>query len=765
MVPALGRLSWTGSGAAATHEGLRGAAANGLESKRKENHCMQRRPSFGPTATRLNAHSFIAVLSFLSALSPARLGVAAADPAPSVLESGFENGLRDWSHQGEADFAAVTDQPHEGRQCAQLAVRAGVELHWQQLYREFGPVRYGDAFQVTLWVRSQGVADGTGAYAALQFLDAGGQRIGIEHSKLNLGNGAKGWQQLTIEGVAPKGTEKGRVDLILNSHATAWFDEVNVVQTGQRDEWPDLGDAERSLVVRTESVILPTFGGVGFHVFHHTHDIPQTMLDQVVVKRWREVNPSFARLNDRWDWDHEKLDKVAESLLRFRVTGTEVYMTTWGPKDTQPGEDRRAYASREIDNLEYLIREKGCTNVKWYCMTNELSLGKWGSLISDLPKFRDYHQELFDELKRRNLPVGLLATDASPLSYWHSIKWATENMDEITAVYGGHHYLNDNPLGDERFYPWFLSKLQWGVGLAKAKGKDFLLGEFGCKQDGRTVDGVKRDVCIYWDTPAEPMVAIQLCEAALAAINAGVYAMGNWTFMDFPDDYNKAYLNKWGMFKWTGSDCSTRAHYYAYGLLTKFFRGPATEFRVDCSDPYLRAAAVQHHGAKTYSVAVISRYPGEAPFSLTLESAPPTLALRKYVYDPKRVPQNPFGDLQPPVGKVEMANGRLHDRLGPNTLVVYTTAYDEDPPAPMGGVRVERTPDGKPRAGWQPSPEPDFCYYRVYRSPEAQFVPSLANQIASTVATSFIDEKTEAGAPIHYKVLAVDQSGNASPAP
>ena len=30
-----------------------------------------------------------------------------------------------------------------------------------------------------------------------------------------------------------------------------------------------------------------------------------------------------------------------------------------------------------------------------------------------------------------------------------------------------------------------------------------------------------------------------------------------------------------GLFRWSGTDFSPRPHYYAYGLLTKFFRGPA----------------------------------------------------------------------------------------------------------------------------------------------------------------------------------------------
>ena len=352
--------------------------------------------------------------------------------------------------------------------------------------------------------------------------------------------------------------------------------------------------------IYTEDIVHPNFGGLGFHVFYHIHPMSKEVFENIVGKRWREMNPSFARMTDLWDWDKTMWDKTAKQLLFFKETGTEVYMTTWNPQDTAEGQERADYAKRVVDNLEYLIREKGATNIKYYCMTNELSLNGWGKLREDLPKFKDYHRNIYEELKARNLDIELLATDASPIAWWDTIQWAVDNMDDITKIYGGHHYINDYKLEDESFYQWFLDKMKWGAGMAKGKNKNFIMGEFGSKQDGRTIDGIKRDVCIYWDTPQEPLVAIQLSEAAIAALNGGIYAMGYWTFMDFPDSYRETYINKWGTFKWTGDDFSTRAHYYAYGLLTKFFRGPATVFRVNTDDQLLRVAALQHHEKGTY---------------------------------------------------------------------------------------------------------------------------------------------------------------------
>ena len=93
------------------------------------------------------------------------------------------------------------------------------------------------------------------------------------------------------------------------------------------------------------------------------------------------------------------------------------------------------------------------------------------------------------------------------------------------------------------------------------------------------MNGTFRDVCIYFDTPQEPLVTLQLAEAVIAAMNAGVYALGYWTFMDVPDNYAPSYLNKWGLFRCSGSDRSTRAPDDGYALLTRYFRGPGRWLR------------------------------------------------------------------------------------------------------------------------------------------------------------------------------------------
>ena len=702
-----------------------------------------------------------AVTAILAALVALPLAAPAqqAELPRVILQSGFEDGLRGWHTQGEADFLVAREQAKAGDACARITVAPGAKLTWQQLYYTFGPVDPGDGFEVSFWVRTAGIAaeDGTGAYGALQFLNDANERVGIAHSKVSIGNGSTGWEKLTIHGTANDATRKARVDLILNSHGAAWFDEVSIVHTDTQQPWPDLGDAPRTVTVHADRVTQDSFAGVGFHVFDHVFPVSQEILETVVAKRWRELQATFARMNHAWNWDAQQVEYIARYLQRFKQeTQTEVYMATWGPQDATTDEARREYAKLVADTLQ-VFTDRGADNLKWFCLTNELSLGDWGVLRDDLPKFKAYHQALYDEFRARGLNIGLLATDAAPAIYWGTIEWAVEHMDEITAVYGGHDYFNDRPPDDPRFYEWFEGRLRPVVAAARGVGKDFILGEFGARQDGRTIDGQRQDRCVWFETPTEPLVALQLTDAVIACLNTGVYALAYWTYMDFPD-YNKAYCNRWGLFRHGEHGFSTRDLYYGYGLLSRFFGGPATAVAVETDDPWLRAGAVRRHSDGAWSVVVLNRYEAQVPVKLALD-VPDGTVLRKYVYDPEHVPQNACGDLQGPEGTVTVRGGQIEDRIGHNCIAVYTMQYDDSPPAPVQGLTVGTEADATVLR-WSANAEKDLCYYRVYASEEGEPSITVENQLASTIATEYRDTRP-ADARRKYRVIAVDRSGNA----
>jgi hypothetical protein len=195
-------------------------------------------------------------------------------------------------------------------------------------------------------------------------------------------------------------------------------------------------------------------------------------------------------------------------------------------------------------------------------------------------------------------------------------------------------------------------------------------------------------------------------------------------------------------------------------LLTKFFRGPSAVYALESSDPWVRVAAIQHREGKAWSVAAINRYGVEAPLTVEFPADVSTKPFRKYVYSVSQIPLHRFGDLPGPEKSVALQGSKLADTVAPLSMTIYTTAYDDQPPARVRGVEAQLLARNAARVSWAASAEKDFCYYRVHRSDKEDFKPSVENQVGSTIATEFEDEAPPAGAK--YKVVAVDQSGNAS---
>jgi hypothetical protein len=246
-------------------------------------------------------------------------------------------------------------------------------------------------------------------------------------------------------------------------------------------------------------------------------------------------------------------------------------------------------------------------------------------------------------------------------------------------------------------------------------------------------------------------------------INAGVYGCGYWTFSDFPFPANSHRTNKWGLYHWEIDNYTTKPGYYCLGLLTKFFRGPSEAFEVVSSDSLIRTAVVKNKENGSISVAVINR--NDLPTNVRIDMGALTgdKPFRKYLYDPENVPFNYFGDLQDPCGKISLKNNTISDLVPPQSLVVYTTCYDEDLPAEIRGLKIERMKEnGFERAllTWEPGTEKDLCYYRIYRSEKPDVEISPAREVGTTIASSFKDISVHNLPEYYYHVVAVDQSGN-----
>jgi len=527
-----------------------------------------------------------------------------------------------------------------------------------------------------------------------------------------------------------------------------------------------------------------TFGGVGFHNNDATmyHIIENEHFNQYICKCYRELSPGFMRTFAGFsDWTKEAMDEFADYYEKMQKwTDTPMYLTPGMGKNHFSDKAIRKYCEDVAERLNYLYNEKNVKHIRYYCFSNELSCSMYGVLRNNLPLLQKYHEELYAAFQKYNLPIGLLATDATEYKYWDTIDYAIKNMPAITEDFCVHIYEREHDIYDEGFYDFFAEKCRAVVDKSiQCFGKRVILGEVGIQKNAGQLTfnkGAVIDTCKYFaDKREEAYCGLMLTEMAFAAINSGIFALAYWSYVDHPDPYSCAYssgtdeyarkwgeaerffsttadtkYNKWGFLKWDdeSKDYGPRAHYWCIGLLAKFFRRNSKVLDIDCPDKNIRACGILNRNGSV-TVGFVNRNKMETEISLSTDLFKKDV--RVYEYDSNNVPYNKFADMQDYtkiVGKDELTY-----TLKPESVTYFTTDYivKEKP------VYAEDIVFADGIISWNAVADDNHCYYRVFTSDEKNFVPSMETQIASTVSTTLKTEETKK----YIKVLSVDRSGNA----
>ncbi len=501
--------------------------------------------------------------------------------------------------------------------------------------------------------------------------------------------------------------------------------------------------------------------------------MPEDFRDQRVLKSFAELSPTFARVYTGFaDQSREQLDRFADYYdLTFRKAGTTLYAVPCAMPQLAEELDADEYAEKVAKNLEYLIKERGCRKIRYYCLTNELMNGdRWGWFAQKdrWELFKKFNVALFHAFRRHGLDIRLLASDqsASPNpedaeNVYPMLDWIKNNMDDYVGAYCTHWYVYGRRTDDLGLWNEYNANFSKLVQLAlSCKAKRFILGEYGFHpvwgKEGVMVDDVSYHLR-QPETKEESVLA--KCEIGIAAMNQGAAACVDWSFVDYPDPFviedgdspseRAAYAagkcgfrmdvkyNKCGVFRWstTDRDYSAYEELYAMGWLVKLFRKNATVLACSFSDPMLRGGAVMNPD-RTVSVALVNRGPAKAAtvdcssWKARVDGTPSLhQPLRRYVYEAGHPPASPFNDLQPMSGTVEAKDGRFDVELPAKSITFLTTDYEDRVPPPVEGLRVA---DGK--LAWTASDDPVHRYYRVFKD---------GRQIASTVATELPVDGTE----------------------
>lgn len=521
------------------------------------------------------------------------------------------------------------------------------------------------------------------------------------------------------------------------------------------------------------------WGGFGFHNSEATmlRVMTDEFRDERVYKTFREISPTYSRVFAGFsEWPKEMMDSFADYYdATFRRVGTTIYMVPGRFPYVDADFDPKTHFEGIARNVEYLVKERKLTKLRYYTIANELSAGNtyaWFSRMGKMDLYAEYCDEMYRAFRRRGLDIGLQTTDTSGVdNARRDIAWATKTIDEITDTYCWHVYDNAHMPGEPGLYDYIYTNCLEFVRMAGRKEKRLSLGEFGFQ--GRSPvelrgagSGVMRDDGNFsFRHPDDAALgALSVLEMSLAAFNAGCVSAVKWTMFDYPDPFlrengdtpaEKARYavarysghglqiryNKCGIVRWDDEnhDYSARAELYALGYFAKLFRKGGRMLPWTSDDAKLIAAGITNPDGSA-SFAFINW--GEEKEVRVKSEHRLDKPLRIYEYDSARPPYNACNDLQPAKGVVKAGGGAFTVAMPAKAAVFLTTDYVDRVPSEIEDVEAE---DG--RLTWDACEDSEHIYYRVYKN---------GRQIRSTVATSCEIDDEDAD----YEVKSVDKWGN-----
>jgi len=532
-------------------------------------------------------------------------------------------------------------------------------------------------------------------------------------------------------------------------------------------------ERQSSSVVFTKPTMRWLWGGFGFHNSEASMTAIMTdeFLNQRVIKSFREISPTYSRVFAGFaDWTKEAMDRFADYYDEtFRKAGITLYLVPGRMPIITEDFDIKSYCENVASRLEYLIKERGCTGIRYYCATNELSVGfKYAWFSDHMDLYLELNKALQAAFLRHGLDVGLMTPDSSEFSKLPEVKWAMNNMNEQTEVYCWHYYANYWVPGDRKLYDTLTNALSALVRDAILLEKRVSLGEYGFRGNPEDPKNWKMRDDSYQpfrdrDTDYTRLAAITRVEMALSALNSGCISAVNWTFCDYPDPFLREMgdtpqekdrydvarfsgfgldirYNKCGLFKWCDEehDYASNAELYTVGYFAKLFKKGSRVLPWTSEDATLRCGGITNPDGSASFVIVNWGEEKEVNAVLPIKTDKP---LRIYEYDSANPPFNDFNDLQSPKGTVSLNEGKVSVVIPARSVTFLTSDYTDRTPSKVSGINLKNGV-----LSWSAVQDKEHVYYRVFNN---------GKQIASTVSTSLpVEGKGD------YTVISVDQWGN-----
>ena len=364
---------------------------------------------------------------------------------------------------------------------------------------------------------------------------------------------------------------------------------------------------------------------------------------------------------ENFDWGSSDMQTLYRILDHCQKNDVDVFLTLmWADVEWNaiPGINRLQSAPKSVEDfakgigslLEYLVKTRHYTCIRWLCINNEPGrCGSWwlgadGKSVSLMPSLHAVRAEL----DKRGINVPLSGPD------WTNPTWEhVENTpefdfdDKVLGALDAHNY--EGSPSTERMKAW--------ADKAHARGIPFLLTEFGSH-------------------PAKAYSAQLLnAEKMIEGMKVGVDAFNRWSFV------NRGDLDgEWGLVRtfdpktWNYFSRVTpeTVSYFTYGIMTRFLAKYSRVLKIENNNPRLSTAAVRSPKGNL-SVYVLNKSATTESVRVQVANLNNPQMLQKYQVTEGSCAKEDFQ--MNPMGSFEVSGSKADftDNLPPKSITVYST--------------------------------------------------------------------------------------------
>jgi hypothetical protein len=351
--------------------------------------------------------------------------------------------------------------------------------------------------------------------------------------------------------------------------------------------------------------------------------------------------------------------------------------------------DLEAFANGLATLMEYLIKKRGYTCIKWLSITNEpgATWSWWQGPSREPLTIGPGLAAVRKSLTQRGLDLPLSGPD-SGVEVFHA---ALKSEDEsLLGAYDFHDYNVRIDAHSDGYLEKQVRDISARTKLAHDQGKPLFMSEFG------TIDF---PLAPEDSSPNKPEAVLAASEFVIRDANAGVDGFNRWSFLNRGDqDGQWQFVDTWDpRHKTMLTEFTPHANsYFGVGLLSRFTAKHSAVLATNVSDARFKGwqrvfCAAFRSPNGNITLAVVNDAPVDFALKLSWAGTPPRGRFFRYRYTEQQFDRQDV-KVDPVPGFPPAPGSAWTDSLLPNSLTIYTTykLRHDDP-----GILVDGPDDAK----------------------------------------------------------------------